>query len=65
MLASLGFQVREPILPALRQTTLGKNCKLLLDSDECPNCQKGKVTVEKPRCDECGFVVDRLTAAWG
>jgi hypothetical protein len=46
-------------------TTLGKNCKLLLDSDECPNCQRGKVTVEKPRCDECGFVVDRLTVAWG
>ena len=46
-------------------TTLGKDCKLLLDSDECPNCQEGTVTVDKPCCDRCGFVVDRLTVAWG
>src|SRR6185369_11896184 len=23
---------------------LGKNCKVLLDSDVCPNCEQGKVT---------------------
>jgi hypothetical protein len=46
-------------------TTLGKNCKVLLDTDECPNCEEGKVTVSKPRCDKCGFVVDPNTVVWG
>jgi hypothetical protein len=45
--------------------TLGEDCKVLLDSDECPWCQEGKVTVVKPRCNQCGFVVDPRTAAWG
>jgi hypothetical protein len=39
-------------------TTMGKNCKLLLDSDACPWCHEGKVTVAMPRCDKCGYEVD-------
>jgi len=46
-------------------TTLGENCKVLLDTDECPWCQEGKVTVAKPRCEQCGFVVDPRIAVWG
>jgi hypothetical protein len=45
--------------------TLGENCKLLLDTDECPWCQEGKVTVSQPRCNQCGFVVDPRFAVWG
>jgi hypothetical protein len=45
--------------------TLGEDCKVLLDSDECPWCQEGQVTVAKPQCKQCGFVVDPRTAAWG
>lgn len=46
-------------------TALGENCKILLDTDECPHCEEGKVTVAKPRCDTCGFVVDPNIVAWG
>jgi hypothetical protein len=45
--------------------TLGDKCKLLLDNDECPWCQGGKVTVAKPRCEKCGHEVDRQKVAWG
>lgn len=45
--------------------TLGKQCKLLLDTDECPNCSEGKVTMAKPRCNECGFEADQSTVVWG
>jgi hypothetical protein len=37
--------------------TMGDQCKLLLDTDECPWCNEGKVTVAQPRCDKCGFEV--------
>lgn len=45
--------------------TLGEQCKLLLDTDVCPWCEKGKVTIAQPCCDSCGFEVDRKTAVWG
>lgn len=44
---------------------LGKNCKLLLDSDVCPYCEKGRVTRSEPKCPKCGFEVDPTLAAWG
>ena len=46
-------------------TTLGDKCKLLLDTDECPWCNEGKVTIDKPLCDNCGFEVDRQMVVWG
>lgn len=46
-------------------TTMGDKCKLLLDTDECPWCNEGKVTVTEPRCDKCGFEVDRQKVVWG
>lgn len=45
--------------------TLGDKCKLLLDTDNCPWCNEGKVTVARPRCDKCGFEVDRQKVVWG
>ena len=45
--------------------TMGEQCKLLLDSDECPWCNEGKVTVAKPRCGKCGHEVDRQKVVWG
>jgi uncharacterized protein (DUF983 family) len=46
-------------------TTMGDKCKLLLDTDECPWCHEGKVTMAEPRCDECGYEVDRQKVVWG
>ena len=44
---------------------LGKQIKYLLDTDTCPYCQEGKISVDKPTCDECGFEVDNKKVVWG
>jgi hypothetical protein len=44
---------------------IGDKCKLLLDTDKCPWCNEGKVTVTKPQCDKCGHEVDRDKVVWG
>lgn len=46
-------------------TELGKNCRILLDSDVCPNCETGEVTATKPECPQCGFKVDLSKVTWG
>lgn len=45
--------------------TMGDQCKLLIDSDECPWCNEGELTIAKPRCNRCGYEVDRKKAVWG
>lgn len=44
---------------------LGKECKVLLDTDQCPWCEKGTMSMAQPKCDQCGFVVDPRLAVWG
>jgi hypothetical protein len=44
---------------------LGRNCKILLDSDICPHCEKGRVTANEPGCSACGFKVDSSLVTWG
>ena len=44
---------------------LGKEVKILLDSDVCPHCENGKVSTSKPKCKECGFEVDPDLVVWG
>lgn len=44
---------------------MGQGCKLLLDTDECPWCNEGKVTSAEPRCDNCGHEVDPQKVVWG
>jgi hypothetical protein len=46
-------------------TTLGQDCKVLLDSDVCPHCDEGSVSMTKPVCDKCGYKVDMNLVAWG
>jgi len=46
-------------------TTLGENCKVLLDTDTCPNCEQGTVSMTKPTCDKCGFELDTSVVIWG
>jgi hypothetical protein len=58
------FKFLQPTCPHCG-TTLGKDCRVLLDTDECPNCQEGRVTVSDPRCHECGFVVEPNRVIWG
>jgi hypothetical protein len=44
---------------------LGKQVKMLLDSNVCPNCEKGTVSMTNPKCEECGFEVDLKMVTWG
>ena len=44
---------------------LGKDLKLLLDSDECPHCGEGKVTRDNPNCTSCNFFADPKYVSWG
>jgi hypothetical protein len=46
-------------------TTLGKNCRMLLDTDTCPHCEFGQVSMKNPLCDECGYQVDLKMVTWG
>jgi ribosomal protein S27AE len=45
--------------------TMGKEVKLLLDTDQCPWCRDGKVSMSNPVCDICGFKVDPSQIVWG
>lgn len=45
--------------------TLGKEVKVLLDSDVCPYCEEGHVSISAPECDKCGYHVDPAHVAWG
>ena len=45
--------------------TLGKDCKVLLDSDTCPHCEEGRVSMRTPVCDQCGYEVDPKMVTWG
>lgn len=58
------FKLDQPTCSACG-ATLGKDVKLLLDSDVCPHCEKGKLTAANPTCDQCGFEVDPDLVAWG
>lgn len=44
---------------------LGTNCKLLLDSEVCPNCEAGEISESNPHCDNCGFTIDPAVVVWG
>ncbi|EOQ87224.1 hypothetical protein LEP1GSC202_3663 [Leptospira yanagawae serovar Saopaulo str. Sao Paulo = ATCC 700523] len=45
--------------------TLGKEVKLLIDSNECPNCESGKISPKKPHCDKCDFIAEDDLVIWG
>ncbi|MBN73842.1 MAG: hypothetical protein CME32_31685 [Gimesia sp.] len=44
---------------------MGKDCKILLDSDICPHCEKGKISMTDTKCDQCGFSIDPRFVVWG
>lgn len=43
----------------------GREVKLLLDSDLCPQCEGAEVTCANPRCEHCGFTIDPQHVVWG
>jgi ribosomal protein S27AE len=45
--------------------SLGKEVRILLDTDVCPNCEEGTVSMSHPRCKKCGYEVDLSQVTWG
>ena len=45
--------------------SLGKEVTILLDSDICPSCERGKISSKEPTCGECGFDIDPSFITWG
>jgi hypothetical protein len=45
--------------------TLGREVKLLLDTDVCPFCEEGKVSLTVPVCADCGQRIDPSIVVWG
>lgn len=44
---------------------MGHEVKLLIDSDRCPSCEKGRLTADNPKCDRCDFEVNPTHVNWG
>jgi hypothetical protein len=45
--------------------TLGRDVKLLLDTDVCPFCEEGTVSLTVPECAKCGQRIDPGIVVWG
>lgn len=45
--------------------TLGREVKLLLDTDVCPFCDEGNVSLTVAVCDKCGQGIDPGVVVWG
>lgn len=45
--------------------SLGKEVKILLDTDVCPNCEEGRVSMSDPLCKICGYEGDLSQVTWG
>jgi len=58
------FKFKHPTCPGCG-ATLGRDVKLLLDTDVCPFCEEGKVSLSDPACERCGHRVDPETVVWG
>jgi len=58
------FKLRNPTCSHCNYS-LGNEIKLLLDTDVCPHCENGKISMNNPKCDQCGFVVSTDIVVWG
>jgi hypothetical protein len=44
---------------------LGREVKMLLDSDVCPFCEEGRVSLTNPTCAKCGQQINPDLVVWG
>jgi hypothetical protein len=45
--------------------TMGREVKLLLDTDVCPFCEEGTVSLTNPSCAKCGQAINPDHVVWG
>lgn len=58
------FKLDHPVCPDCG-CRMGREVKLLLDTDTCPRCEEGHVSINNPVCPQCGFRVDPSIIVWG
>ncbi|KKK63786.1 hypothetical protein LCGC14_2990770, partial [marine sediment metagenome] len=44
---------------------LGTSVKVLLDTNVCPGCEDGEVSMSQLTCPKCGYKVDPSYVTWG
>ena len=45
--------------------SMGKEVKLLLDSNLCPFCEEGEIRIDQLVCPKCNYEIDKNKVAWG
>lgn len=58
------FKFDNPTCPSC-DANLGTDVKVLLDTDVCPHCEEGTISMTNPTCNHCGFRVDPNVVVWG
>jgi hypothetical protein len=58
------FKLQNPTCPACR-AAMGREVKFLLDTDTCPFCEDGTVSMTNPICGKCGHRIDPDQVLWG
>jgi hypothetical protein len=58
------YKLHTPSCPGCR-ATMGRDVKFLLDTDVCPFCEEGKVSMTNPICGKCGHRIDPEQVVWG
>ena len=44
---------------------MGREIKLLLDTNVCPHCENSPISLHNPQCEKCGYVADQNIVSWG
>jgi hypothetical protein len=44
---------------------MGREVKLLVDTNVCPRCEEGAISLHEPQCGHCGFVAEKNLVVWG
>jgi hypothetical protein len=44
---------------------MGREVKFLLDTDVCPFCEEGRVSMTDSICGKCGHRIDPDQVVWG
>jgi hypothetical protein len=57
------FKLEQPKCPKC-DTKLGEKCKIFIEKNICPHCEKGHVTPKKPKCKECDTEFSTDVAVW-
>jgi ribosomal protein L37E len=45
--------------------SMGREVKLLVDTNLCPRCEEGPISLHQPQCNHCGFVAEKNLVVWG